>query len=89
MPAWELRFWEKKYSLQPPVAERIEWGLASLSSLTSNINRGKGRKARKAVDFMLFQNCYKPKYSEDEDTNDDIHSIMGALGGDKVEIKRS
>jgi len=88
MPAWELRFWEKKYGKQPPVDERIEWSLASLASLTANINRGKGRKARKVVDFMLFRNAYRSVYSEDEDINEDIHQIMGALGGDKVEVKR-
>ena len=64
MPAWELKFWEAKFAKEPPAQERVEWQIASLTALMSNLNRGKGKKVRKAEEFMLFRKAFKKRLSK-------------------------
>ena len=67
-------------STEPGPEEKVEFAIAQLSSLFYNINKGKGKKPKSAVEFMLFRHCweYKPN-SGDDDVDNDIALIMAAF----------
>jgi hypothetical protein len=71
----ELSEWIAYNSIEPfSVAERIELMLASLMSLTANVNRRKGKKAFRPKDFMpRYDKAFKKQSPET------IKEIMMAL----------
>ncbi len=88
MPNWELKFWEAKFAKEPPPEVRLEWMLANLTATTVNMNRGKGKKAKKLEKFMLFRDAFKVALSPDKDVAADIDTISEGLGGNVIIEKR-
>lgn len=55
----EVEFWTEYFSHVPPPNERIEFMLAQLTALMSNVNRGKGSAAARPTDFLPFADAWK------------------------------
>lgn len=84
--------WSEKLAKEPTVYERIEIAIAYLCCLQYNSKKGKGKPAKKVVDFLMFANAFekkKGKYVSDDDVNDDINTIIDAFGRDRLVVERS
>jgi len=91
LPAWEMMAWAEKLSKEPTPQERTEIVIAYLCSLIYNSKKGKNKPAKKVSDFMLFKDAWKVgknRYVSDDDVNDDINTIIDALGRDKLIVEK-
>lgn len=93
LPAWEMIAWAEKLSKEPTPQERTEIVLAYLCSLIYNSKKGKNKPAKKVSDFMLFKDAWKEedkkkRYVSDDDVNDDINTIIDALGRDRLIVQK-
>ena len=95
MPNWQFVACSALLSKEPSPEERIEVVVAYLCALTYNAKKGRGKKAKSIKDFMIFSDAWagdagekKGSYVSDQDVNDDINTLIDALGRDKLIVNR-
>lgn len=87
LPAWELVFWSRYLSKEPPPEDRLEILLANLSAMFANKGQRSARK--KLQDFLFFKDAfqYVPN-SGNPDVDSDIKQFMAAFGSRLVIQRR-
>jgi len=87
LPTWELVFWSRYFSREPPPEERIEQQLASLHASFAN-SKSKGAR-RKVSDFLPYKDAFAfAPDSGDEEVDSDIKKLMAAFAGRLVIHRR-
>lgn len=77
--------WQVYWSLEPPLADRVEIALANLTALTANVHRDPKRRQKPftAADFMPKWDRGEPKKASPEVAK---NAMLSAFG-DRVKFK--